>query len=232
MGTSHLEGMDEDELEEESEKLKREGNKAQRDAETVTEEMKEEVMELLKLFGVPYVVAPMEAEAQCCVLEQLRLVDGTVTDDSDAFAFGGRAVYKNIFSERKFVEAYLLPDAEKDLGVGTDEVVALALLLGSDYTEGVRGVGIVNAMEVINAFPLEGKGAHHGLSKFKKWIDGFDPLLDQELEGLTKRGSQKEIDGLSLEMKFHLKHRTARNRWTVPEGFPSEEVINAYNNPQ
>lgn len=32
--------------------------------------------------------------------------------------------------------------------MGTDEVIALALLLGSDYTEGVRGVGIVNAMEV------------------------------------------------------------------------------------
>ena len=40
-------------------------------------------------------------------------MDGTVTDDSDAFAFGGRAVYKNIFNEKKFVEAYLLPDAEK-----------------------------------------------------------------------------------------------------------------------
>lgn len=36
-----------------------------------------------------------------------------VTDDSDAFAFGGRAVYKNIFNDRKFVEVYLLPDAEK-----------------------------------------------------------------------------------------------------------------------
>lgn len=36
----------------------------------------------------------------------------------------------------------------QDLGVGTDEVIALALLLGSDYTEGVKGVGIVNAMEV------------------------------------------------------------------------------------
>lgn len=32
--------------------------------------------------------------------------------------------------------------------MGTEEVIALALLLGSDYTEGVRGVGIVNAMEV------------------------------------------------------------------------------------
>ncbi|CAM9837269.1 unnamed protein product [Scytosiphon promiscuus] len=230
--SSYLGEMDEEELAEESERLQREGNRAKRDAETVTEEMKDEVMELLKLFGVPYVVAPMEAEAQCCELEQLRLVDGTVTDDSDAFAFGGRAVYKNIFNERKYVEAYLLPDAEKDLGVGTDEVIALALLLGSDYTEGVKGVGIVNAMEVINAFPLEGKGPHHGLSKFRKWIDGFDPLLDQELEGLMKHGSKKDIDGLSLEMKFHLKHRTARNRWTVPDGFPSKEVINAYTNPQ
>lgn len=54
-----------------------------------------------------------ETQAQCCELEQLRLVDGTVTDDSDAFAFGGRTVYKNIFNDRKFVEAYLLADAEK-----------------------------------------------------------------------------------------------------------------------
>ncbi|CAM9977363.1 unnamed protein product, partial [Choristocarpus tenellus] len=87
-------------------------------------------------------------QAQCGELERLRLVDGTISDDSDTFAFGGRTVYKNIFNERKFVEAYLLADAERDLGVGTDEIIALALLLGSDYTEGVKGVGIVNSMEV------------------------------------------------------------------------------------
>lgn len=34
-------------------------------------------------------------------------------------------------------------------------------------------------LQIIHAFPLEGKGAHHGLTKFKKWLDGFDPLLDQ-----------------------------------------------------
>ncbi|CAN0401876.1 unnamed protein product, partial [Discosporangium mesarthrocarpum] len=56
-------------------------------------------------------------QAQCGELERLRLVDGTITEDSDAFAFGGKAVYRNIFNERKFVEVYLLADAER---VGDD----------------------------------------------------------------------------------------------------------------
>lgn len=36
-------------------------------------------------------------------------------------------------------------------------VTSQALLLGSDYTEGVAGVGIVNAMEIVQSFEtLEG----------------------------------------------------------------------------
>jgi hypothetical protein len=47
------------------------------------------------------------------------------------------------------VEEYRTRDVESELGLGRRELVALALLLGSDYTEGVAGVGVVNAVEVV-----------------------------------------------------------------------------------
>lgn len=64
--------------------------------------------ELLQIFGLPFIIAPMEAEAQCAYMELNNLVDGVVTDDSDAFLFGARSVYKNIFDDRKYVETYFM----------------------------------------------------------------------------------------------------------------------------
>lgn len=42
------------------------------------------------MFGLPYIIAPMEAEAQCAWLNKEGLVDGVVTDDNDAFLFGAK----------------------------------------------------------------------------------------------------------------------------------------------
>jgi len=60
----------------------------ERYAQTVTSEMVGDSQELMRLFGVPYITAAAEAEAQCAALERLGLVDGIVTDDSDTFLFG------------------------------------------------------------------------------------------------------------------------------------------------
>ena len=62
--------------------------------------------QLLRLFGVPYIEAPTEAEAQCAQLELSGVVDGVVTEDNDVFLFGARNVYKHLFDASRDLEAY------------------------------------------------------------------------------------------------------------------------------
>ncbi len=47
-----------------------------------------------QMFGLPYIIAPQEAEAQCAWLDYNGLVDGVVTDDNDVFLFGALRVYR------------------------------------------------------------------------------------------------------------------------------------------
>lgn len=54
----------------------------------------------------------MEAEAQCAFLDQAQLTDGTITDDSDIWLFGGQKVYKNFFDNRKYVLQFRNVDIE------------------------------------------------------------------------------------------------------------------------
>ena len=70
-------------LREEDLQMREDANRRERDIDTVTDDMIEEVIQLLQLFGIPYLKAPAEAEAQCATLEKLRLVDGVCTEDSD-----------------------------------------------------------------------------------------------------------------------------------------------------
>ena len=49
-------------------------------------------------------------------------------------------------------------------GLSQDQLILLAYFTGSDYTEGVQGVGVVTAVEILRDFP--GKGIEV-LQKFK-----------------------------------------------------------------
>lgn len=91
------------------------------------------------MFGLPYIVCPSEAEAQCASLESLQLVQGTITDDSDVFLFGGTKVYRHVFSASHDLEYYSMQDIHSLLGLNRDKLVMLAYLLGSDYTDGLDG---------------------------------------------------------------------------------------------
>lgn len=69
-----------------------------------------------------------------------------------------------MFNQSKTVECFLLTDLARELGLDRDKLVRLAYLLGSDYVDGLAGVGPVVAMELLSEFPGE-----DGLFRFKDW---------------------------------------------------------------
>lgn len=193
--------------------LRNQQKKDRRDADEVSHIMITECQALLRLFGLPYVTAPMEAEAQCAELVNLGLVDGVVTDDCDIFLFGGTRVYKNMFNSNKFVECYLSSDIEKELSITRDQLIGLAHLLGSDYTEGLPGIGPVTALEILSEFP----NANTGLEEFREWWTATQ-----------LNGQKPNQETTTFRKKFK---RAQATKLFLPASFPSSAVTEAYLKP-
>ncbi|EIM91084.1 PIN domain-like protein [Stereum hirsutum FP-91666 SS1] len=212
---SQVKGKDLDsvrrEIDEEIKGLNQQRKAAMRDSEDVTQHMISQIMIMLRLFGIPYITAPMEAEAQCATLVQLGLVEGIITDDSDVFLFGGLRVFKNMFNQSKTVECFLLSDLARELGLERNKLVQLAYLLGSDYTEGLPGVGPVVAMELLKEF--------HGddaLSDFREWWVKVQSGRDRPEESKSK---------------FKKRFKKRFKDLYLPDDWPNAAVKEAYYHP-
>ncbi|EEH45120.2 ssDNA endodeoxyribonuclease RAD2 [Paracoccidioides brasiliensis Pb18] len=195
--------------EQELKQLRSQQKKDRRDADEVSHIMVSECQELLRLFGLPYITAPMEAEAQCAELVSLGLVDGVVTDDSDIFLFGGTRVYKNMFNQVKFVECYLNSDLEKEYDLDRRKLIQFAHLLGSDYTEGIPGVGPVTALEILTEFST--------LEDFRDWWSQV------QMGAKLPDGSHSA---------FWKKFKKNATKLFLPPGFPDSRVDTAYLEPE
>nr|XP_057664523.1 DNA excision repair protein ERCC-5 homolog [Diorhabda carinulata]XP_057664532.1 DNA excision repair protein ERCC-5 homolog [Diorhabda carinulata] len=195
----------------------REKSKKERLANNITDQMYQEAQELLELFGVPYIVAPMEAEAQCAFLDEIELTNGTITDDSDIWLFGGKTVYKNFFNQSKYVMEFKSENIEHHFKLNRQQMILLALLVGSDYTIGLQGVGPVTALEILSIFPpnqtqeytLSNQQLLSGLKEFKSWY----------LKGKTGGSGRSSL-------KNKLKNVT------FVDNFPSCQVVEAYLDPK
>ncbi|KAL2038332.1 hypothetical protein N7G274_008981 [Stereocaulon virgatum] len=199
-----------EDYEKELRQLRNQQKKDRRDADEVTHIMVTECQQLLKLFGLPYVTAPMEAEAQCAELVNLGLVDGIVTDDSDIFLFGGTRVYKNMFNQAKYVECYLSSDLEKEYSLDRRKLIRIAHLLGSDYTEGLPSVGPVTALEILSEFET--------LEEFSQWWE-------------TVQMGQK-LSAEDAANPFRRKFRRNATKLFLPAVFPDLRVDHAYLHPE
>ncbi|KAK1145352.1 DNA repair protein rad2 [Aspergillus melleus] len=195
--------------EQELKQLRSQQKKDRRDADEVSQIMITECQQLLKLFGLPYVTAPMEAEAQCAELVTLGLVDGIITDDSDCFLFGGTRIYKNMFNQSKFVECYLSSDLEKEYALHRQKLISFSHLLGSDYTEGIPGIGPVTALEIITEFA--------SLEEFRDW-------WTQVQMGVNMAEGEHAA--------FYKKFKKQASKIFLPPSFPDSRVDTAYFEPE
>ncbi|WFD22777.1 DNA repair protein rad2 [Malassezia equina] len=198
------------EVDAEVEALRQERARLRRSDEEITSQMTAEIQAMLRLFGLPYITAPMEAEAQCAQLASQRLVDGIITDDSDVFLFGGTPVYRHMFNHQRMVECYRLPDMARELGLDQQRLIQLAFLLGSDYTEGLLGVGPVLAMEILSVFG--------SLPAFAQWWRQ------------VQMGADTEINDRHHKVRRRIK-RALRDKVHLSADWPDKKEQRAYTNP-
>ncbi|CAD5119273.1 DgyrCDS7901 [Dimorphilus gyrociliatus] len=185
LNENEFNGVTEKQLDDLSEKLQaenrllsKERGKMDRLAITLNEQMRVEAQELLKLFSLPYINSPGEAEAQCAFLDYEGLSHGTITDDSDIWLFGGQTVYKNFFNSDKYAEVYKFQDLHD----------TLCLLSGCDYSVGIENIGPVTSMEILVEF--EGTG-FEVLTNLKKWWENAQKTNDDSIYTKLKKKLKK-----------------------------------------
>jgi flap endonuclease-1 len=124
-------------------------------------QMVEESKKLLLAMGVPSVQAPSDGEAQAALMVQNGLANATASQDYDVLMFGSPVLVRNlsITGRRKVPrqDRYILVEPEEillretldSLGITRDRLIFLGMLLGTDFNEGVKGVGPKTALKIV-----------------------------------------------------------------------------------
>ncbi|KAH8880326.1 PIN domain-like protein [Thozetella sp. PMI_491] len=118
----------------------------------VTREHNAECQRLLKLMGIPYLVAPTEAEAQCAALAQANKVYAAATEDMDTLCFNTPILLRHLtFSEQRKepIQEIHLGRVLAGLNMERPQFVDLCILLGCDYLDPIPKVGPTTALKLI-----------------------------------------------------------------------------------
>ena len=127
----------------------------------LTRSMVEEAKTLLGLLGIPWVQAPSEGEAQAAFLARRGDVWAAGSKDYDSLLFGAPRVVRFLaVASSEFLpslgrsravppETIDLEENLTALGLTRDQLIDVALLVGTDFNEGVKGIGPKTAVKRI-----------------------------------------------------------------------------------
>jgi len=149
----------------------------------LTKDMIEEAKKLLEALGIPVIEAPSEAEAQASHIVKNQDAFAVASNDADCLLFGTPKLIRNLnlIGKRKKTsklaygtikpELVDLSENLNHLGIDNDQLIALSMLVGTDYNiGGVKGIGPKNALKLVKKY----KSDFDNLFKEAKWDDFFD----------------------------------------------------------
>ncbi len=130
----------------------------------LTRDMVEQAKTLLEYMGVPWVQAPSEGEAQTAYMTIKGDAWASASQDYDSLLFGSRRLVRNlaITGRRKLPrkdvyveispELVVLEDLLREHGITREQLVDVAILLGTDYNPGgVKGIGPKRALRLVKS---------------------------------------------------------------------------------
>ena len=171
----------------------------------LTDEMIDEATKLIEAFGLPVMEAPSEAEAQASLIAKNGDAYALATNDADALMFGAPKIVRNISMIGKKKKANKLSfetitpdiiDLKENLhhlGIKQEQLIALAMLIGTDYNAGgIKGIGPKTALKMVKEY---GNNLE-ALFNNAKWDDFFE-FSWQEVFDLIKH--------MPVNKHYHLK---------------------------
>ena len=160
----------------------------------LTREMREEAQKLLRALGLPIVQAPSEGEAQTAYMVKMGKAYASISQDYDNLIFGCPTLIRNLSIEGKrkkagklgFVtvkpEMILLKDVLEHLKLTQDQLITLAILVGTDYNPGgVKGIGPKTGLKLVRD-----ETNLPGLFDKVEWAKHFPDLSWQEIYDTIK----------------------------------------------
>ncbi len=159
----------------------------------LTPEMVSDARLLLDGLGVPHLLAPSEGEAQAVHMAQQGRVWSAASEDYDTLLFGTPRLVRGLGASRgsqTTLELLETPRLLEELGISQDELILLGLLVGTDFNEGVRGIGPKKALKLVRE--------HRGLEATVRSL-GLDPEPFQTVFDLFR--SPPVTDGYELRWR-------------------------------
>ncbi len=127
----------------------------------LTQPMIQDAKKLLELLGIPYVQAPSEAEAQAAYMAMKGDVWASSSKDYDSLLFGTPRLIRYLtISGREFLpskmtsrplkpELITLEEFLSRIGITREQLIDVAILMGTDFNEGIKGIGPKTALRLI-----------------------------------------------------------------------------------